>query len=291
MRSLPVRCREIAENDIGAIADLLTRGFPGRTRDYWMRGLCRQGERPVPGGYPRYGYLLEKDGEPVGVLLLLYARRFEDGEATIRCNVSSWYVDPCFRIYATLLTSMAQRNKQVTYVNISPAAPTWPILEAQGYKLYCNGQYFSVPAMSRSEPGLTIETVTSETRSIEGLPQADLELLASHAQYDCLAFVCHTRDGPRPFVMTPKRIRSGRFPLPALQLVYCREIADYVRCAGAIGSFLIRRGKPFVILDANAPITGLAGIYTEARGRKYFKGPHPPQLTDLTETELVLYGS
>jgi hypothetical protein len=91
--------------------------------------------------------------------------------------------------------------------------------------------------------------------------------------------------------MTPKRIRSGRFPLPALQLVYCREIADYVRCAGAIGGFLIRRGKPVVILDANAPITGLAGIYTETRGRKYFKGPHRPRLTDLTETELVLYGS
>ena len=291
MRSLPVRCREIAENDIEAIADLLTRGFPGRTRDYWMRGLCRQGERPVPGGYPRYGYLLEKDDGPVGVLLLLYARRFEDGEATIRCNVSSWYVDPSFRIYATLLTSTAQRNKQVTYINISPAAPTWPIIEAQGYKLYCNGQFFSVPALSQTEPGMTIETVTSETRSIEGLPQANLELLASHAQYDCLAFVCHTSDGPLPFVMTPKRIRSGRFPLPALQLVYCREIADYVRCAGAIGSFLIRRGKPVVILDANAPITGLAGIYTETRGRKYFKGPHPPRLTDLTETELVLYGS
>ena len=291
MRSLPVRCREIAENDIEAIADLLTRGFPGRTRDYWMRGLFRQGERPVPEGYPRYGYLLEKDDGPVGVLLLLYTRRLEDGEATIRCNVSSWYVDPSFRIYATLLTSMAQRNKQVTYINISPAAPTWPILEAQGYKRYCNGQFFSVPVLSRTRPGMTIETITSETRSIAGLPQADLELLATHAQYDCLAFVCHTGDGPLPFVMTPKRIRSGRFPLPALQLVYCREIADYVRCAGAIGSFLIRRGRPFVILDANAPIAGLAGIYTEARGRKYFKGPHPPQLTDLTETELVLYGS
>lgn len=291
MRGPPVRCREITENDIEAIADLLTRGFPGRTRDYWMRGLCRQGERQVPEGYPRYGYLLEKDDGPVGVLLLLYSRRLEDGEATIRCNVSSWYVDPSFRVYATLLTSMAQRNKQVTYVNISPAVPTWPIIEAQGYKLYCKGLLFSVPALSRIEPGMTIETVTPGTRSIEGLPQADLELLKINAQYDCLAFVCHTSGGPLPFVMTPKRVRGGRFPLPALQLVYCREIKDYVRCAGAIGRFLIRRGKPLVILDATAPVAGLAGFFTETRGRKYFKGPNPPRLTDLTETELVLYGS
>jgi hypothetical protein len=91
--------------------------------------------------------------------------------------------------------------------------------------------------------------------------------------------------------MTPKRMRAGRIPLPALQLIYCREIADYIRCAGAIGRFLLRHGKPLVVLDANGPVPGVAGIYTERRGRKYFKGPNPPGLTDLTDTELVLYGS
>jgi hypothetical protein len=291
MRFHKVRCREIAASDIDAIANVLTRGFPGRTRDYWLRGLRRQSERPVPHGYPRYGYLLENDGMPVGVLLLLYASRVEAGETTIRCNVSSWYVDPLFRVHATLLTSMAQKNKHVTYTNISPAVATWPIIEAQGFKLYCRGLFFSVPVLSRTEPGVTIGTVTPETRSITGLPQADLDLLTSHAQYGCLSFVCHTIDGPLPFVVAAKRIRAGRIPLPAMQLVYCREVADYVRCAAAIGRFLIRHGKPFVILNANGAVPGLIGVYTEARGRKYFKGPHPPGLTDLTETELVLYGS
>src|ERR1700682_5717140 len=291
MRVPNVRCREIVESDIDAIADLLTRGFPGRGRDYWMRGLRRQSERPVPPGYPRYGYVLENDRMPVGVLLLLYSSRVEADETTIRCNVSSWYVDPLFRVHATLLTSLAQKNKHVTYTNISPAVPTWPIIEAQGFKVYCSGLFFSVPILSRTEPGVTIETVTPETRSIKDLPQADLELLTSHAQYGCLSFVCHTIYGPLPFVMAPKRIRAGRIPLPAMQLVYCRDTADYIRCAGAIGRYLIRRGKPLVIVDANGPVRGLIGVYTEARGRKYFKGPNPPRLTDLTETELVLYGS
>ena len=291
MRVPNVRCREIVESDIDAIADLLTRGFAGRARDYWMRGLRRQSERPVPQGYPRYGYVLENDRMPVGVLLLLYSSRVEAGETTIRCNVSSWYVDPLFRVHATLLTSMAQKNKHVTYTNISPAVPTWPIIEAQGFKVYCSGLFFSVPILSRTEPGVTVETVTPEARSIKDLPQADLELLTSHAQHGCLSFVCHTIYGPLPFVMAPKRIRAGRIPLPAMQLVYCRETTDYIRCAAAIGRFLIRRGKPFVILDANGPVPGLTGIFTEARGRKYFKGPNPPRLTDLTETELVLYGS
>jgi hypothetical protein len=53
---------------------------------------------------------------------------------------------------------------------------------------------------------------------------------------------------------------------------------------------LLRLGKISVAVDANGPIPGLVGIYTERRGRKYFKGPHRPQLADLTDTELVLYG-
>ena len=53
---------------------------------------------------------------------------------------------------------------------------------------------------------------------------------------------------------------------------------------------LIRDGKVAVILDANGRVPGLIGIYTQARGCKYFKGPHRPRLADLTDTELVLYG-
>jgi hypothetical protein len=39
------RIREISDGDIEAIADLLTRGFVHRNRQYWIRGLRRQGTR------------------------------------------------------------------------------------------------------------------------------------------------------------------------------------------------------------------------------------------------------
>ena len=86
------------------------------------------------------------------------------------------------------------------------------------------------------------------------------------------------------------RIRRGLFAPPAMQLVYCRDIAEFVECAGTIGRTLTRHGKISVILDANGPVAGLIGIFSQARGRKYFKGPHRPRLADLTDTELVLYG-
>ena len=85
------RFREILESDLDAIGDLLTRGFQHRSREYWMRGLRRQGARPLPPGTPRYGYLIENNGVPVGCLLMIYSSKVIDGEAATCCNVSSWY--------------------------------------------------------------------------------------------------------------------------------------------------------------------------------------------------------
>ena len=290
MSAVKPRFREIQESDLEAIADLLTRGFVHRSREYWMLGLRRQGARTLPPDAPRFGYLMESDGKPVGCLLLIYSTKTIDGQAITCCNVSSWYVDPEFRNYAALFASMTQKRKDITYFNITPAMPTWPILEAQGFQIYCRGLYFSFPVLSRNGRGMRVEAVTPDTAAVAGLPDNELSMLRRHAGYGCLSLVCRTADQVLPFVFFPLRKRRGIIPLPALQLGFCHEISDYVGCAGAIGRYLLRRGSPVVILDANGPIAGLAGVYSEARGRKYFKGPGRPRLGDLADTELAIFG-
>jgi|SRR5579872_2427189 len=290
MLAVKPRFREIEASDLDAVADLLTRGFVHRSRDYWMRGLRRQRDRSLPGDAPRYGYMMEHEGKPVGCLLLIYSTKLIDGQAATCCNVSSWYVDPAFRNYAALFASMTQKHKDVTYLNVTPARPTWPILEAQGFKAYCRGLVFSIPVLSRGGRKMLVETITAETLSIAGLPDEELARLKRHAGYGCLSLVCRTVDEIIPFIFFPLRKRRGIIPLPALVLGYCQSLDDYVRCAGALGCFLLRRGKPIVILDANDVLPGLTGIYSEARGRKYFKGPHCPRLGDLADTELAIYG-
>ena len=285
-----VRCREITESDVDAIADLLTRGFVGRSRDYWIRGLRRQAFRPVPEGYPRFGYMLDNDGLSVGVLLLIYTARKDGEETAIQCNLSSWYVEPAFRNYAPLLAKIAQRHKDVTYLNISPAAWTWPIIETQGFRTYCRGLFFSVPVLSRVPGWIAIEVIAPHAKQIEGLGEAETELLTRHARYNCLSLVVRTPKGVFPFILQPLRIRRGWLAPPAMQLIYCRSVAEFVTCAGRIGRLLLRLGKISVIVDSNGPIPGLSGVYTERRGRKYFKGPQQPKLADLADTELVLYG-
>ena len=290
MLAVKPRFREIQDSDLDAIGDLLTRGFVHRSRDYWMRGLHRQGTRSLPPDVPRYGYMLEHQGAPVGCLLLIYSSKIIDGEAATCCNVSSWYVDLEFRNYAALFASMTQKRKDVTYSNVTPAVTTWPILDAQGFVPYCGGLYFSVPILSRGGRGVVVEAVTQDTAFIAGLPDADLALLKRHAEYGCLSLVCRTADGALPFIFFSLRKRRGIIPVPAMQLGYCRSIDDYVKCAGAIGRHLLRRGKPIVTIDANGAMAGLPGVYTEMRGRKYFKGPQQPRLGDLADTELAIYG-
>ncbi len=286
-----IRCREICAADLDGIADLLTRGFVGRSRDYWMKGLRHQAARNVPEGYPRFGYMLDHEGSPVGVLLLLYTVRDEDSESAIRCNLSSWYVDPLFRNYAPMLTKIAQRHKQVTYVNVSPASWTWRIVEAQGFRAYCSGLFFSIPALSRAAKGMRLEIVSKHAQTIDGLDAAEAGLLARHAAYGCFSIVCRGADGRVfPFVLQPMRIWHGRIAPPVMQLIYCRNVSEYVTCAGTIGRLLLARGKLSVVLDANGRVPALHGVYTEVRGRKYFKGPQRPRLADLSDTELVIYG-
>jgi hypothetical protein len=290
MIAVKPRVREIQESDLDAVGDLLTRGFVHRKREYWMRGLHRQRTRPIPSQVPRYGYLLESEGVGVGCLLLIYASRIVDGKPALFCNVSSWYVDPAFRNYAALFASMTQKRKDVTYFNVTPATPTWPILEAQGYVAYCRGLHFSMPALSASGRGMTIEAVAPETPAVAGLTGDELALLRRHAEYGCLSLVCRSAESGFPFIFFPLRKRRGVIPLPAMQLGFCRSIDDYVRCAGAIGRYLLRHGKPVIIADANGPMAALPGIYTEARGRKYFRGPYRPRLGDLADTELAIFG-
>jgi hypothetical protein len=283
-----IRCREIAPGDVEAVADVLTRGFPGRPRAYWLAGLERQAARAIPDGYPRYGYLLEAAGAVVGVLLLMYSNKLSGAEPALTCNVASWYVEPQFRNQASLLSAIALKHKHVTYVNVTPAPPTWPILKAQGYKRYCNGLFFTLPALSRG--GGLIEVIAPDSAKADDLSANEFELLRRHAGYGCVSLVCRTSRGAMPFVLAPFRVRQGRIGLPAMQLIYCRSIDELVDCAGAIGRFLLVRGKPLVIVDANGPIRGLPGIYSDARGQKYFKGPRPPRLGDLADTEFALYG-
>jgi len=284
-----LRCRLIGDDDLPAVVALLTRGFPKRTPQYWSRALARLARRDDPVPYPRYGYLLENQGALVGVILLIFTTQRETGETCARCNICCWYVNPSYRCYASLLATAAVRHKDVTYINIWPAVHTWPVIEAQGFKRYCDGQILSVPALSRRVDDARVHIFDPHRDYGPALLESERNILATHVEYGCVALVVTQSDDVHPFVFLSRRIIGGVI-FPTLQLVYCRNAQDFVRFAGPIGRFLLKRGALTVLLDANGSMPGLVGIYFANRAPKYFKGQQQPRIGDLAYSETVLFG-
>jgi hypothetical protein len=280
-----IRCRQIADGDLDALADLLWRGFGARrTHAFWRQVLAGLKARAVPDGMPRYGCLLENAGVPVGAVLVIFATT--PGGAAPRANVSSWYVEPAYRSYAPLLVAQAVKLKQATYSNISAVRHTWPILEAQGYRRYSNGIFVAVPALQRSGAD-DLRLLAAD--HVPDAPHEPFErdLLIEHAAFGCISFWAVTRERAHPFVFRPRIVKSM---VPCAQLIYCRDVADVARFAGPIGRFLARRGRPFVVVDANGPIDGLLGRYFADTMPKFYRGPLEPRLGDLAFTETALFG-
>jgi len=282
-----IRCRQIGEADIAAVAALLGRGFPNRTRQFWTDALDRLARRESPPGFPKYGYLLESGDGPVGALLLICSTIREGGRAATRCNLSSWYVEPAYRAYATLLVSQALGDRDVTYTNVSAAPHTWPIIEAQGFSRYCDGIFVAVPMLKGLFGGEGARVFDARQIPTASFDPAEQDILQRHAEHGCISLWCETAAGAYPFVFRPRLVKRS---MPCAQLIYCRDVGDFVRFAGPIGRYLARRGKPFVIIDSNGSIPGLLGTFRPGSMAKYFKGPQRPRLGDLAYSEYVVLG-
>jgi len=271
-----VRCRQIAEADLDGLADLLTRGFPRSGRDYWTAGFARWQAMPPVEGLPRYGYVLDDGQRAVGVLLLISSLRGE----RIFANLSSWYVEPAWRAHSALLVTVATRQKHVTYLNASPAPHTWRTLQAQGFQPYNFGRsaVFALPGR-----GIVRETIADD------LPEAGL--LRDHRAWGQAALTVEKDGIVSPFVFKPRRLKRpaiGRHRPAMMDLMFCRSMDDFHRCAPALARHFLPKGVLGFLVDGDA--AGLLSHYVEGKEPRYFKGPHRPGLGDLAYTEKVVFG-
>ncbi|MGO8798813.1 MAG: hypothetical protein ACLQE9_04855 [Roseiarcus sp.] len=245
-------------------------------------------QRPAIADFPKYGYLLEGARGVVGVILAIYSRHAEPAGETIRCNLSSWCVDKDFRSYAMFLVSMAVKRKEVTYLNISPAAHTRLGVEALGFRRFCDGQVVFAPILSARRPGVRVVAFAEDAPEAALLSQGERAILCEHAALGCRALVCVKDGAAYPFVLQ-RRAAFHRL-VPCQQLIYCRSMEEFVFFAGPIGRYLLMRAWPIFVADASGPVPGLIGKYLAERGPKYFKGQAPPALGDLSYTELAILG-
>jgi hypothetical protein len=266
-----VRCRQIAEGDLDGLADMLTRGFPYSRHETWTRGFDRWKQLPVIEGVPRFGYVLDGGFGPVGVILLISSLRGEQ----IVSNLSSWYVEPQWRVHSTLLVSLATKLKHVTYLNASPAPHTWRTLQAQGFTPYNFGRsaVFALPGR-----GTVSDTIPDD------LPEA--QLLRDHRAMGLTVLVVEKDGITSPFVFQPRRL--DRPPVKMMDVLFCRGAEDLRRCAPALARHFLPRGVMGFLIDGE--VDGIFSRYVEGKEPRYYKGPWRPTLGDLAYTEKVLFG-
>lgn len=284
-----VKCRLIQPTDLEEIAKLLHEGFPRRSKARWLAALGRLGSHPGSNTFPTYGYMLETGEVAVGVLLLIYTSLDDEQSRRVRCNVSGWYVRPAFRMFAPLMVSRTIKDRSVTYVNVSPAPKTWPVIEAQGFRRFCNGSFAAIPMLSlRSEP-CTITRITKSHSFDNRLTSLEWRILRDHANYGCVSLCLDAAGGDAfPFVFRRRLFKSA--PLPCAQLVYCRDRNDLARFARPLGRFLALRGMLWVLVGADAPIINLTGRYFDNKLPMYFLGASRPSPGELAYTEAAMFG-
>jgi hypothetical protein len=274
-----IRTREIADADIGAMAEFLGEGIGYPAEAYLQIFRILKNHR-TPEGFPKYGYLLEANGSIAGGIILIFsATRGRDGPI-IRCHVTGWCVDPAYRSYAVMFAQKALRHKNVTYMNLSARPAAIPIIEAQGFTKFSRGQFAAVPLLSS-----LLGRSDGKAAAIDAAPEGsydpyDRDLLAAHQAYGCIAFWCVASGRAYPFVFQPRSIKRV---IPGAQLIYCRDMSDLARFAAPIGRHLARHGRFLICIDANEAIKGLLGRYFDGVQPRWYRGPKP-RLGDLAYT-------
>ena len=178
--------------------------------------------------------------------------------------------------YAPLLTSRALKDKNVTVLNLTAAPHTYKMVRNHRFRRVQQWDLRRGPRRAGPPEDIPVRVIDARIEPDVPFDPHEHNLLLEHADYGCISLWCIAQERAYPFVFRPRTVRF----LPCAQLVYCRNVDDFVRFARPIGRHLARRLRPLVILDANGPVPGLIGKYYPEKMPRYFFGPDRPQLGD-----------
>jgi len=278
-----MQIREIISADLPAVAALLVEGFPARTPAYWDRALAILSARQVIEGYPQFGFLLEINERPEGVMLLLSSQI----GGIVRSNLSSWYVREAHRKYATFLFKRTIQRKGGVYLNLSPSPAVLPIVEAFGFRSYTQGTLL-IDARSALSGGGGTRVTDLTAAGLAALPPGETRaLVESHLARGCSGLAVQDNQGTMAALYRIKRLKRI---IPAARFI-AGDPARLMAAAGPLMRALARRGVPLALIDAPADLEPPAGMRVLAgRERRFSKGAPPPEPGDLFETEIALFG-
>ena len=274
--------REITDDDLDAVRELLVEGFPLRSRDYWSQGLANLGSLPRVDGFPRYGYVVDADGAPQGVLLTITS---DHGAQGMRTHFSSWYVREGYRQFALLLFREALELENTTFVNPSPADHILAILKRFGFEPYTGGMVMldlRTAMRRRSSRGAVQRLGIGD---LAGLSEPERRLAEDHLRMGCDVLRLETEGRAGLLIHRRKWIKRA---MPSSQVIFA-DPDLLLELAGPVMRALASHGSLLALCDVDQVRAPASGRVVQ-RGVRYFKGAEAPAVGDLSYSELAIFG-
>ncbi|HVL73043.1 MAG TPA: hypothetical protein VM434_14325 [Beijerinckiaceae bacterium] len=276
---MTVALDDIGPADLERALAVLARGFPEIARERWARGLSwLAGARGIE-GLP-LGRVLRAEGVDVGVILTLGSRRADDAGVV---NLSSWFVDPAFRVSAPLMLRRATAARDLTYTSLTPLPGVERMLTALGFERASAGRVILPVALAALRPSRA--RMRSLARVRDALPEELRRSLDDHAAVGSLCAALEDEDGLHPLVFFPRR-RAG---LRTALLAYAEDGGRVLRHRGAVARHLLRHGVLALTVDHPGE-EGPSELVPLGPPRRYVKGPRPTAGIDYLYSELPAFG-
>jgi len=194
------------------------------------------------------GYAMLEDGQVVGMLGMVFSKRFINGETRKFCNLHTWWVREDYRGRSVSMLRPILKLDDYTITHFTPCDRIRALTKRLGFKELSSRLKILLPSGAgerrvASESQLSFDEQIDQKR----LGEIDRRIMRDHIPYGVGHLLIQHRDEPCYLLYT----HVVRHRLPYCHIHYISNKASYLKCERVVRSALLERhSASFVAVDA-----------------------------------------
>jgi hypothetical protein len=272
----------VDDRNSGKALAVLTRGFPEKSESFWAEGLKKILSSPSRRDAEPVGFLMNIDGEDVGIVLTIPSERPGPGGTRNVFNLAAWYVDEPHRWLAPRMLQKVVAQDAV-FTDLTPSLAAQQINPRLGFDILNEGfQVFPLlwTALRARQQARVISVDEAK------LPNEARATIDQHARLRCVVAVLQDGADHHPLIFS----RMTRRKLPGARVILTDSKKLIVDHLAVISRFLLRNGMLFLVMDANRADAAAGGSIARWSAPTYVKGAADRNRIDHTYSELIFFG-
>ncbi|WP_275004682.1 GNAT family N-acetyltransferase [Promicromonospora iranensis] len=238
-----VRTVPVTTDDLPRVGEFLSAHLDNTlTSEQWARSL-----RPTwRTSHPDHGFLLESDGQVVGVYAAFYSETTRAGRPSAVCNLAAWCVLEEYRRHSLRLVRamLGQRDRELT--DLSPSGTVVPLNERLGFTHLDTSGALVVNLPLPARRGVRLVSGHAEIEAV--LTGADLAAYRDHADSGAARHLVAVVDG-RPCWVVFRAVRRKGLRLFASVLHVSDQHLFRTAAPAVYRHLLVAHGLPFALVQ------------------------------------------